>query len=550
MTTSTPGRTLLVSQRPGAYPTIGDALGQAQQGAVITIDAGSYPELLELVGLRVTLAAAPGANVVIDGSGGTHPVLQVRGGSVVLQGIELRAGQGAAIVAEDAGLTAQRCKVTGGRGPAISVRGSAPFELTGCTITGVEQGMAIEGASGRLENTVIEDVTGDGIIIGLGAAPVIRDCTVTGCTLRGIYVYQYGRPVIENCEISRTGLEGIAVAHHSEPVLKRCSVHDTGGVGIAFGPGCRGTVEACRVDNTAEPGIEVSEGAGTTVVDGSRGGGVAQGGGELDGLLAELDAMVGLPRVKAEVRALVDELQVNEWRRNAGLPVGAAAHHLIFAGAPGTGKTTVARLYGKLLKALGVLSRGQFREVSRRDLVGQYIGHTAEKTAVIFEESKGGVLFIDEAYTLSRSSGTGDFGQEAIDTLVKLMEDHRDEVAVIVAGYTDEMVDFLATNPGLASRFGKTIEFENYTPDELLAIVGRMVSAEAYELDPAAGEVFVEYFRRISQDANFGNARDARRLFEAMRKSQSQRLRLLGRVPTVDELRGLLIEDVREAVAR
>jgi SpoVK/Ycf46/Vps4 family AAA+-type ATPase len=255
--------------------------------------------------------------------------------------------------------------------------------------------------------------------------------------------------------------------------------------------------------------------------------------------------MVGLPGVKAEVHAVVDEIQVNEWRRRAGLSVGSVSHHLIFAGAPGTGKTTVARTYGKLLKSLGVLSKGQFREVSRRDLVGQYIGHTAEKTSVVFEESLGGVLFIDEAYTLSRQAGSGgDFGQEAIDTLVKLMEDHRAEVAVIVAGYTAEMREFLDANPGLASRFSKTIEFENYSPDDLVQIIGRMVTAGDYRIDEAAHPVLRDHFARIADDPNFGNARDARRLFEGVRKVQSQRLRLLGRMPEMAELQTLTVEDV------
>src|SRR5436190_3016323 len=144
---------------------------------------------------------------------------------------------------------------------------------------------------------------------------------------------------------------------------------------------------------------------------------------------------------------------------------------------------SLARIYGQLLKALGVLPNGQFKEVARRDLVGQYIGHTAEKATSVFEQALGGVLFIDEAYTLSRSSGANsDFGQEAIDTLVKLMEDHRDQVAVIVAGYTREMVDFLDANAGLASRFAKTLEFENYTPEQLVLIVNRIARIDDYLL--------------------------------------------------------------------
>ncbi|MFC4003762.1 AAA family ATPase [Prauserella oleivorans] len=272
--------------------------------------------------------------------------------------------------------------------------------------------------------------------------------------------------------------------------------------------------------------------------------------GPLDVLLAELDGMVGLRGVKAEVRSLADELQVNAWRSRAGLATGAVSHHLVFAGAPGTGKTTVARMYGTLLRELGVLPGGEFREVSRRDLVGQYIGHTAEKTAGVFEQALGGALFIDEAYTLSRQAGSGgDFGQETIDTLVKLMEDQRDRIAVIVAGYTEEMRQFLCANPGLSSRFAKVVSFEDYTPDDLVGIVGRMVAAGDYELDPASAPALADHFRRVARAPGFGNARDARRLFEAMRKAQSGRLRRLGRIPDAAELRRLRSEDVLAAIA-
>ncbi|MFC3452992.1 right-handed parallel beta-helix repeat-containing protein [Amycolatopsis speibonae] len=549
MTTSTPGRVLLVARRPGAYPTIGDALAEASDNAVITIEGGEYAETAELTGLRVTLAAADGATVVVDGRGADRPVFRTTGGTLVLEGIEILAGDASAIHADDTELTVRRCTVSGGRGPAIAIRGLTAFTVTGSVISAAEQGILVDGSPGRIENTTVEDVTGDGITLGQGADPVVTGCTVTGCGLRGVYVYQYARPSIENCVISRTGHEGIAVAHHGVPVIERCTVTDTRGPGIAFASGCGGEISACRVTNTAEPGIAIAEGATPKVSEAADPG--TAGDSALDEMLAELDAMIGLPEVKEEVRALVDELQVNEWRRRAGLPVGAAGHHLIFAGAPGTGKTTVARIYGKLLKALGVLPIGEFREVSRRDLVGQYIGHTAEKTATVFEEAKGGVLFIDEAYTLTRLAGSGgDFGQEAIDTLVPLMEDHRDEVAVIVAGYTDEMVDFLAANPGLASRFGKTIEFENYNPAELLAIFGRMAAAGDYELDPGAAPVLTDHFRRVSGDVNFGNARDARLLFEKARTAQSQRLRLMGRMPALEELRGLHVADVEAAIAR
>jgi hypothetical protein len=535
------GRTLPVAARPGAYPTIAHALADADDDAVISLAAGVYAETVHLTGRRVSLVAAAGAEVVLDGSAAAGPVVVARGGALTLRGIELVAAQGA-IDAADVELTVDRCVLTGGRGPAISVRGTAEFAVTGCTIRDAEQGVVVESAPGLLADTTIGEVTGDGVLVGVGATPAIRDCVIDVCGLRGIYVYQYSRPVISGCEVANTGAEGIAVAHHSSPEITRCFVHDVRGAGIAFGPGCGGTVTGHRLENTAEPGLSIADGATATVVEDTGG---TPGRHGLEEMLSDLDAMIGLPGVKAEVRALVDELQVNDWRRRAGLPVGVASHHLVFTGAPGTGKTTVARIYGRLLKALGVLPNGEFLEVSRRELVGQYIGHTAEKTAQVFEQAMGGVLFIDEAYTLTREGAAdGDFGKEAVDMLVKLMEDHRDEVAVIIAGYTHEISGFMAANPGLASRFGKIIEFENYLPDELVDILALMATAGGYDLDRTSDPVLAGHFGRIATGSGFGNARDARRLFEEMRKAQSKRLRGIGRMPTVDELRALEPADV------
>jgi parallel beta-helix repeat protein len=550
-TTSPPaasGRTVLVDpNRHGAYTSIGEALVEVPDGTTVSIAGGTYAETLELIGRDLTLRAVAGAEVVIDGTGGDRPVLQADRGSVGLHGLTVRAGNAAAVQAAETELTVTGCTLEAPLGPALTLRGTGPVTVTDCTIAGAEHGLVLEGVSGVVDNVTIDNVGGDGMIIGLGADPRIRSCTVSGCGQRGIYIYQHARPVIEGCRVSHTGGAGIGVAHRSEPTLRRCDVRDARGVGIEFGAGCGGVVEACDVANSAAPGILLADGATAQVVAEASAG--EPGGEVLEELLGEIDGLVGLPTVKAEVRSLVDEIQVNTWRQRAGLSTGAVSQHLIFAGAPGTGKTTVARTYGRLLKELGVLPRGEFLEVSRRDLVGQYIGHTAEKTAGVFERAMGGVLFIDEAYTLSRQAGSGgDFGQEAIDTLVKLMEDHRDEVAVIVAGYTHEMVDFLAANPGLASRFAKTVEFENYRPDELVDIVGRMVAGGDYELDPASEPMLAQHFARIADDPNFGNARDARRLFEAMRKAQSQRLRRLGRMPELTELRALRIEDVRAAI--
>lgn len=245
----------------------------------------------------------------------------------------------------------------------------------------------------------------------------------------------------------------------------------------------------------------------------------------LASILAELDALIGLAPVKERVRALIAFLRVQQQRQADGLRTPNLNHHLVFDGPPGTGKTTVARLIGEIFAALGLLSHGRLVEAARQDLVGGYIGQTAIKTNAVIDSALGGVLFIDEAYSLSGASSQ-DFGREAIETLLVRMENDRGRFVVIAAGYPVEMEAFLATNPGLASRFSRTIEFPSYTPSELMQIFRSMVADSDYRLTPEASEVTEALLERewAARDASFGNARLVRNLVEESIQRQSVRL--------------------------
>lgn len=235
----------------------------------------------------------------------------------------------------------------------------------------------------------------------------------------------------------------------------------------------------------------------------------------LDELLDELDALAGMQKVKSEVRSLIAVQEANRWRKEHGLPVVSTSLHMVFTGNPGTGKTTVARLIGQIYRAIGVLSRGQMDETSREDLVAPYVGQTAIKTRQIIERAKGGVLFIDEAYTLSEGS-EHDFGREAIDTLVKHMEDNRGDLVVIVAGYPDKMRAFIDSNEGLQSRFTKFIDFEDYSVEEMMEILAGMCKKEQYILTDAAAAQARAVMRKGKDlgGRNFGNGRYVRNVYE------------------------------------
>jgi len=261
----------------------------------------------------------------------------------------------------------------------------------------------------------------------------------------------------------------------------------------------------------------------------------------VEDLLAELDALIGLERVKREIHRQVAILRVDRLRAEAGMKNATITRHLVFTGNPGTGKTTVARLVSGIYQALGLLSKGLLVEVDRSELVAGYLGQTAIKTSEVVAKAGGGVLFIDEAYSL-----TGDqYGTEAVDTLVKEMEDRRDDLVVIVAGYPLPMEAFIAANPGLSSRFRTIIEFDDYTDDELAQILTLLADGSDFELTPEALAHFRGLLAGTTRDSTFGNGRFSRNMLEAAIGRHAWRLREV-EAPTTEQLRQLLPEDLEE----
>ncbi|WP_331737556.1 right-handed parallel beta-helix repeat-containing protein [Streptomyces sp. NBC_00019] len=466
--------------------------------------------------------------------------------AVTVDGLRVRRGRNGITAHSQGEVRVQDARVVDVERAGLTCGPATTPEFTDCRIGGAgTAGVVVdEKAAPTLRDCVVSGTAGSGLVVARDGDPTAVRVTVKDTGKNGLFIGEGGRGRYEDCVLSATTYPAVHVAGEARPVLRNLLVTDTD-EDLSLDEGAEPEVDGCASRDVKKPvwpasGTSASApfaGAQTAVAgpqppvattakqDGGSGDGVEEVPEEsLEDLLAELDVLVGLERVKHDVASLVKLMQMVRRREEAGLAAPPLSRHLVFAGNPGTGKTTVARLYGRILAAVGLLSRGHLVEADRSSLVGEYVGHTGPKTQRVFEEAMGGVLFIDEAYSLTPAAGSNDFGHEAIATLVKLMEDHRDSVVVIVAGYPEEMEHFIDSNPGLASRFSRTLLFEDYDTPELVSIVEHHAERHQYGLTDSAREALGAYFEATPRGERFGNGRTARQTFQAMTERQAYRV--------------------------
>ncbi|MEV4924520.1 right-handed parallel beta-helix repeat-containing protein [Streptomyces roseoverticillatus] len=532
------------------------------------VHAGGSSEI-RLRGLRITRTPEHGAHLVADaravvestwisdcGMSGVDLADSVR---AELRGVAVHRTRNGVTAAGHGPTLLHGCEIADSE-RAAAVLGPGDQEITGGSLVRAgTAGLVVEpGAAPRVTGLEIRDAAGSGVVVAGGAEPRLNGVRILRPAKNGLIVDSGGGGVFEDCEIVAPGFPAVHLAGSAAPVLRRVRVQDAA-EDLSAEPDAEPVVEECvsvRVGSAQWPQLAGAAGRKTPLAAGAAHGAAVTAGADgdreepeesLDDLLGELETLIGLARVKQDVASLVKLMRMVHRREAAGLAAPPLSRHLVFAGNPGTGKTTVARLYGRILAAVGLLERGHLVEADRSSLVGEYVGHTGPKTQRVFQEAMGGVLFIDEAYSLAPAAGGGnDFAQEAVATLVKLMEDHRDAVVVIVAGYPDEMEHFIDSNPGLASRFNRTLLFEDYDDAELVRIVEQHAASHQYELTEDARDALGAHFSGVPRDHRFGNGRSARQAFQAMTERQAYRVAEI-EAPSEADLVTLTRQDVPEA---
>ncbi|TDD56333.1 AAA family ATPase [Kribbella antibiotica] len=444
--------------------------------------------------------------------------------------------------------------VTGTVGTGVELAGAGLATLQAVRVSGTKAaGIVVgTGAAATIDASTIENCAGSGLVIWSEATPTVTGLRVSTVAKNGIYVAEKAGGTYTDCDVTGTKYPALHLAKTAAPTFKHLRIRDCSEA-IGQEDGAVPVFEDCTIDGVSmvrEKPVAATAGAASTPevhVPGALDESMPPDDETLEDVLAELEEQVGLDRVKRDVQSMVKLMQTVRMREEAGLPAPPLSRHLVFAGNPGTGKTTVARLYGRILKALGLLRKGHLVEVDRTALVGEYVGHTGPKTQAAVTQALGGVLFIDEAYSLAPIGIGNDFGAEAIATLVKLMEDHRNDLVVIVAGYVNDMSRFIGSNPGLSSRFTRTLQFEDYTAAELVAIVEHQARGHQYELTPDARTALNTLFEQQPRGDGFGNGRSARQIFQAMTERQAHRMSELG-TPTPAQLVSLEVPDLPESL--